>query len=226
MRVDIITLFPKMFSGPFDESIINRAKDRGLAEIYVHNLRNWAEGRHRTVDDRPYSGGVGMILMIEPLYKAISELKQKTKNKKQKVILMDAGGRTFNQARARDLSQVNHLIIICGRYEGVDHRVREHLTDEEVSIGNYVLTGGELPAMVLLDSVVRLIPGVLTKEEATQFESFSLPTTDNLPQVEYPQFTRPENFKGWKVPEVLLSGDHKKIEEWRKEQSEKRSKQR
>lgn len=221
MKIDIITLFPNMFSGPFDESIINRARKKSLVEINIHQLRNWAEDKHQTVDDRPFGGGVGMLLMIEPLYKAITQLKQKTQSKKQKVILLDAGGKTFTQSKARDLSTEEHLIFICGRYEGVDHRVREHLIDEEISIGNYVLTGGELPAMVVLDSIVRLIPGVLTKDEATQLESFSDPLI-----VEHPQYTRPEEFNGWKVPEVLLSGNHKKIEEWKKEKSFERSKNR
>jgi tRNA (guanine37-N1)-methyltransferase len=216
MKIDIVTLFPKMFSGPFDESIINRAKDRGIVDINIHYLRDWAEGRHQIVDDRPYGGGVGMLLMVEPLYKAITELKKDSPD--AKVILLDAGGKTFTQSKAQDLSKENHLIFICGRYEGVDHRIRENLVDLELSIGDYVLTGGELPTMVVLDSVVRLIPGVLEKEEATTLESHS---EEGI--VEYPQYTRPEEFNGWKVPEVLLSGDHKKVETWRKEESEKRS---
>jgi tRNA (guanine37-N1)-methyltransferase len=216
MKIDIVTLFPKMFSGPFDESIINRAKDRGLVEINIHYLRDWAEGRHQVVDDRPYGGGVGMLLMVEPLYKAITELKKDSPE--AKVILLDAGGEIFTQGKARDLSKEKHIIFICGRYEGVDHRVREHLIDMEISIGNYVLTGGELPTMVVLDSVVRLIPGVLEKEDATALESHS---EEGI--VEYPQYTRPEDFNGWKVPEVLLSGNHKNIEDWKKEESMKRS---
>lgn len=230
MKIDIITLFPKMFSGPFEESIIKRAQNKGLVEINIHYLRDWTEGRHQTVDDRPYGGGVGMLLMVEPLYKAITELKKKSKSKNQKVILLDAGGETFTQIKAKVLSKADHLIFICGRYEGVDHRVREHLIDEEISIGNYVLTGGELPAMVVLDSVVRLIPGVLEKEDATSLESFPTELINDKWQmenrVEHPQYTRPEDFNGWKVPEVLLSGDHKKIEDWKKEESEKRSKKR
>lgn len=218
MRIDILTLFPKMFKGPFDESIIKRAQARGLAEIHIHNLRNWAKGKHQTVDDRPFGGGVGMLLKIEPIYDALKELKQKGKGEKVKVVLMDAGGTKFTQAKAKELSREDQLIILAGHYEGVDHRVRKHLIHEEISIGDYVLTGGELPTMVVIDSVVRLIPGVLDKPEATEIESFTDP---NL--IEAPQYTRPANFKGWKVPGVLLSGDHKEIEQWRAEQAKLRS---
>lgn len=214
LKIDILTLFPKMFSGPFDESIIKRAQDKSLVEVNIHQLRDWAEGKRKVVDDRPYGGGIGMLLMVEPLYKAIGDLKKNG----SKVILLDAGGETHTQERAANLSKEEHLILVCGRYEGVDHRVREHLVDMEISIGSYVLTGGEIPAMVILDSIVRLIPGVLEKEDATQLESFTDP---NL--VEYPQYTRPEDFNSWKVPEVLLSGDHKKIEGWKVEQSKIRS---
>ncbi|TSC88981.1 MAG: tRNA (guanine37-N1)-methyltransferase [Microgenomates group bacterium Gr01-1014_5] len=245
MRIDILTLFPGMFSGAFDESIVGRAQKQGKVEIKIHQLRDWSTDRHQTVDDRPFGGGVGMLLKIEPIYEALKELKSKIKSdplreasqigfknqirsnriQKSKTILLDAGGSRYTQSKARELSKAEHIILICGRYEGVDHRIREHLIDEEISIGDYILTGGEIPAMVIADSVTRLIPGVLTKEEAVQLESFSLPTTDDL-QVEYPQYTRPENFKGWKVPEVLLSGNHKKIEWWKKEESNKRSKKR
>ena len=226
MKIDILTLFPGMFSGAFDESIVGRAQKQGKVEIKIHQLRNWTTDRHQTVDDRPYGGGVGMLLKIEPIYEALKGLKSKVKSQKSKTILLDAGGSRYTQSKARELSKAEHIILICGRYEGVDHRIREHLIDEEISVGDYILTGGEIPAMVIADSVIRLIPGVLTKEEAVQLESFSLPTTDNLPQVEYPQYTRPEDFNGWKVPEVLLSGNHKKIEGWKKEESNKRSKKR
>ncbi len=227
MRIDILTLFPKMFSGPFDESIIGRGQKRGLLDIHIHQLRDWAEGRHKTVDDRPYGGGTGMVLMVEPLARAVEYLKQKAKSKKQKVILLDPGGAVFTQKRARELSKVDHLILIAAHYETVDQRFREHFVDEEISIGDYVLTGGELPAMVLVDTIARLIPGVLTKPEATQYESFSGLEIENCKienLLEYPQYTRPENFRGWKVPEVLLSGDHKKIETWKKEKSLERTK--
>ena len=209
MRIDILTLFPKMFSGPFDESIVKRAGDKGLVEIAIHDLRDWGEGERRTVDDRPYGGGVGMILRVDIIEAALKDLRKKN----SKVILMDAGGETFSQKKAREFSKAEHLIIIAGHYEGVDHRVHEHLVDEVISIGDYVLTGGEIPAMVITDAVVRLIPGVLEKPEATEIESFSQEGV-----IEFPQYTRPETYKGWKVPEVLLSGNHKEIDKWRKEQ--------
>lgn len=205
-----------MFRGPFDESILRRARVKSLVEIQIHNLREWATDKHHKVDDRPYGGGVGMIMMVEPLFNALKELKVKN----SKVILMDPGGTQFNQQKAQDLSKIDHLILIAGHYEGVDARVKEHLVDEEISTGDYVLTGGELPAMVVVDALVRLIPGVLEKPEAIQLESFS----ENL--LEHSQYTRPEEFMGWKVPEILLSGDHKKIERWKKEKSLEKTKKR
>lgn len=214
MKIDILTLFPKMFSGPFDESIVKRAKDKGLVEIKVHDLRVWGEGERRTVDDRSYGGGVGMIIRVDIIDSALAKLKTKD----SKVILLDAGGEKFTQKKAQDLSKEKHIILIAGHYEGVDHRVQEHLINEVISIGDYVLTGGEIPAMVIADAIVRLVPGVLEKEKATKLESFS----EGL--IEYPQYTRPEEYKGWKVPEVLLSGNHKKIEEWRKKEAEKLTK--
>jgi tRNA (guanine37-N1)-methyltransferase len=209
MKIDILTLFPEMFKGPFDESIVNRAKVKKLVEINIYNLRKWTTDKHKSVDDRPYGGGVGMVLMVEPIDKALKDLK----GKDSKVILLSPKGQKYNQKLARKLSSEKHLILISGHYEGFDERIRQKLVDAEISIGDYVLTGGELPVMVIVDSIVRLIPEVLKKEEATKLESF----TDNL--LEYPQYTRPENYSGWKVPKVLLSGDHKKIEKWRKEQS-------
>jgi len=206
MRIDILTLFPKMFAGPFAESIVKRAQDKKLVDVRIHDLRKWAKDKRKTVDDRPYGGGVGMILRIDVIDAAISRLK--TLN--SKIILLDATGEKLTQAKALQLSKVRHLILICGHYEGVDHRVHEHLVDEVISIGDYVLTGGEIPAMVLVDSVVRLIPEVLGKKEATQIESFSKPGVK-----EFPQYTRPEVYRGWKVPEVLLSGHHQKISRWR-----------
>jgi tRNA (guanine37-N1)-methyltransferase len=214
MRIDIITLFPKMFKGPFDESIISRAQEKGLVQINIHDLRQWGLTERRTVDERPYSGGAGMVLMVEPIFKALKELKKPN----SRVILLTPQGKTFNQKRAKELSKNEHLIFICGHYEGFDERIREFLVDEEISIGDYVLTGGELPAMIITDTIVRLIPGVLKKEEATEFESFS---DQNL--LEYPQYTRPEEFNGWKVPEVLLSGNHAEIEKWRKEKALKKT---
>jgi len=228
MRIDILTLFPEMFKGPFDESIIQRAQKKGLVEIKIRNLRKWAVDKRGTVDDRPYGGGTGMILMIEPIYKALKELKSKVKSQKLKVILLDPRGKVFNQKIAQKLSKEQHLIFICGHYEGVDERIRQHLADEVISIGDYVLTGGELPAMVITDAIVRLIPGVLEKPEATKSESFSYydDTYHHIKKclLEYPQYTRPENFMGWKVPKILLSGNHQKIAEWRKKKAEKLTK--
>lgn len=206
LKIDILTLFPKMFEGPFSESIIKRAQEKDLVEIKIHDLRRWGLDDRRTVDDRPYGGGPGMVVRVDVLDSAIKELRTKS----SKVILLDAGGTTFNQEKARNLSKLEHLILIAGHYEGVDHRVHEHLVDEIISIGDYVLTGGELPSMVLVDTVIRLIPGVVGKEESIIEESHSKPGYK-----EYPQYTRPEKYKDWKVPEVLLSGNHKEIKKWR-----------
>ncbi len=230
MKIDILTLFPDMFLGPFNESIIRRAQDKSLVEVNIHNLRKWAVDTHRTVDDKPYGGGVGMVLMVKPIYLALQELK--IENLKLKIVLLDPGGTPFNQLKAQELSKLDHLILIAGHYEGVDERVKEHLVDEELSIGDYVLTGGELPAMVVVDAVVRLIPGVLEKSQATEIESFQLiksnikHLTSNIQLLEYPQYTRPENFKGWKVPQLLLSGNHKEIEKWRSEHALKKTEKR
>ena len=218
MKIDILTLFPKMFEGVFSESIIKRAQEKGLVEIKVHNLRDWAEDKRGTVDDRPYGGGVGMVLRVDIIDQALNKLK--TENIKHKTILLTPQGKVFNQKKAQELTKEKNLILICGHYEGVDERVREHLVDEEISIGDYVLTGGEIPTMAVVDAIVRLIPGVLEKEEATRLESFS------EAKLEHPQYTRPEKYKGWKVPKVLLSGDHQKIEKWRKKKSLERTKKR
>lgn len=224
MRIDILTLFPEMFRGPFDESIIQRACKKGLVEIKIHNLRKWAADKRGTVDDRPYGGGTGMILMIEPIYKALNELKTKNSKLKTKVILLDPRGKVFNQKIAQKLSKEKHLIFICGHYEGVDERVKEYLVDEIISIGDYILTGGELPAMIIVDAVIRLLPGVLEKPEAIKNESFSHydDTYHHIKRgiLEYPQYTRPENFRGWKVPKILLSGNHQKIAQWRRKKAE------
>lgn len=215
MKIDILTLFPEMFKGPFDESIIKRAQKKNLLEIKIHNLRKWAEDKRGTVDDRPFGGGTGMVLMIKPIDKALKELK----TKKTKVILLGPKGKVFNQKRAEKLAKNKHLIFICGHYEDIDQRVREHLIDEEISIGDYVLTGGELPAMVVVDTIVRLIPGVLEKPDAIQNESFSSLGSQTSPLLECPQYTRPADFKGWKVPPVLISGNHKKIDKWKKNEA-------
>lgn len=211
MKIDILTLFPDMFKGPLNESIVKRAQDKKLVKIKIHNLRKWTKDKHKTVDDRPYGGGAGMVLMIEPVFKAIAELK----TKQSKVILLTPQGKVFRQKLALKFSKLEHLILICGHYEGFDERIRK-LADKEISIGDYILTGGEIPAMVITDSIARLIPGVLKKKEAIKNESFS-PLNSKL--LEYPQYTRPEKFKNWQVPKILLSGNHKKIDEWRRKKA-------
>lgn len=224
MIIDIITLFPEMFKGPFDESIIKRARDKKSVEINIHNLRNWSKDKHKTVDDRPYGGGKGMIFRVDVVFDAISDLKSKKTPPKadpalrEKIILLSPQGKVFNQKKARELLKQSHIILICGHYEGVDQRIPDNLIDEEISIGKYVLTGGELPAMIVTDTIIRLIPGVLDKKVTLQ-ESFSKGKT-----LDFPQYTRPEIFKGWKVPKILLSGDHREIEKWRKENSLKLTK--
>lgn len=195
-----------MFSGPFDASIIKRAESKDLIEVKVHDLRKWGEGERRNVDDRPYGGGVGMILRVDIIDAALKDLR----TPKSKVILLDATGERYTQTKARELSKVDHLILIAGHYEGVDHRVHEHLVDEIISIGDYVLTGGEIAAMVMVDSIIRLVPGVLGKDESSIEESHKEPG-----YLEYPQYTRPEDYKGWKAPNVLLSGNHAEIKKWR-----------
>jgi len=215
MTFDIITLFTEMFTGPFDQSIIKRAQDKKLVQINYHNLRKWAVDERGSVDDKPYGGGVGMILKVEPVFNALQAVSSKRLAVRK--ILLDPRGEKFTQKKARQFSQLDQLILICGHYEGVDERVREYLVDESISIGDYVLTGGEIPAMVIIDAVTRLIPGVLTKPEAIEIESFS--SHQNLKPshyLEFPQYTRPEEFNGWKVPEILLSGNHNEIEKWRK----------
>lgn len=217
MKISILTLFPQMFKGPFDYSIIKRAIDKNQVEVNFIDIRSFGEGKHKIVDDKPYGGGVGMVLKVDVLEKAITQtLDPKLQKNEQRIILMSASGKTYSQERAREYSEIKHLLIICGHYEGVDERILKYI-DEEISIGDFVLTGGEIPAMLIIDSVCRLIPGVL-KDNATKLESFS----DNL--LEHPQYTRPENFKGDSVPQVLLSGDHKKIEEWKKIESVKKTK--
>lgn len=195
-----------MFSGPFDFSILKRAKEKKLVEINLHDLRDWAIDKYGTVDDKPYGGGVGMLMRIEPIVNALKEIKKP----KARVVLMDPRGEKFTQKKAREYAKLDQLILICGHYEGVDERVKENLVDECISVGDYVLTGGELPAMTIVDAVTRLVPGVLAKSEATEIETFS---QENYK--EFPQYTRPEEFNGWKVPEVLLSGNHAKIKKWK-----------
>ncbi|MDD5254859.1 MAG: tRNA (guanosine(37)-N1)-methyltransferase TrmD [Candidatus Omnitrophica bacterium] len=222
MRIDIITIFPGMFGPVLNESIIKRAQEKGRVRIFVHDLRDYTLDKHRKVDDRPFGGGSGMVMSAEPIFRAVEAIRRKAKSRKPqvKVILLAPQGEKFTQARAKMLARVKHLVLICGHYEGVDDRVREHLADAELSIGDYVLTGGELPAMVVVDALVRLIPGVLGDKNSLNFESFE----GNL--LEYPHYTRPADFKGFCVPAVLLSGDHKKIEAWRKKEALARTRKR
>jgi len=227
MKIDILTLFPEMFVGPFSESILKKAQEKELIEINIHDIRDWAVDKHKMVDDRPYGGGPGMVLMVEPIDQAIGEIKSKYKSKKSRVILLDPAGKTFNQKKAEKLAKYDHLILIAGHYKGIDERVREYLVDEEISIGDYVLTGGEIPAMVVVDSVVRLIPGVIGKKESLKKESFSDFDTPGVPRLlGFPQYTRPETYRDWKVPEVLLGGNHAEIEKWRLEKAMEQTKQR
>ncbi len=212
MRIDILTLFPEMFKGPLDASIVQRAQDKSVVKINIHNLRDWAVDKYKSVDDRPYGGGAGMIMRVDIIDKAIADIKSQLSSQNLKVILLDAGGEKFSQKKAEELSREENLLIICGHYEGVDHRVHEYLADEIISIGDYVLSGGEIPAMVIIDSVVRLMPEVLGNPESLKEESFSQISNN----IEYPQYTRPEEYKGWKVPGVLLSGNHREIKEWKK----------
>ena len=212
MVIDILTLFPEMFEGPLTQSILKRAQDKQLVTINIHQLRDWAKDKHHTTDDRPFSGGPGMVMKVDVIDQALTDLKKKD----SQVILLDAGGEKYTQQKAQKFSKLGHLILICGHYEGVDHRVHEHLVDEVISVGDYVLTGGELPAMVIADSVVRLLPGVLGDDQSTTEESHSTPG-----YLEYPQYTRPEEYHGWKVPEILLSGNHAAIKKWQGEHSSK-----
>jgi tRNA (guanine37-N1)-methyltransferase len=216
MKIDVLTLFPAMFAGPLDESIVMRARRAGLLDLTLHNLRDYAHDRHKTVDDRPFGGGPGMLLKPEPIFEAVERLARE----KTRVILLSPAGRMFNQAIARELAQYEDLLIITGHYEGFDERIREQLADDELSIGDYVLTNGALPAMVVIDAVTRLLPGALGDDESAHEESFS----DGL--LEYPQYTRPAEFRGMRVPEVLLSGNHAEIAKWRAECSRQRTRER
>lgn len=216
MRIDILTLFPEMFEAVLKESIIGRAVQKQLIELQFHNIRDYSENKHRKVDDYPYGGGLGMVMQCQPIFTAAEEIKGRL-GKKPYTILMSPQGRTFNQEKARELSTYEGLMIICGHYEGIDERVTEALVDEEISIGDFVLTGGEIAAMAVVDATCRLIPGVLKEDASHMVESF----TDGL--LEFPQYTRPPDFMGMEVPEVLLSGHHENIEKWRKYQSLKRT---
>lgn len=225
MTFDIITIFPEIFKGFTSEALIARAQKKNIASIRLHNLRRWTNDPHKSVDDRPYGGGAGMVMMVKPLMRAIASLKSKAKSaKKSRVIVMSAKGKRFDQNMARQWAKLDQLIIICGRYEGIDERVNAHLADEEISIGDYVLFGGEVPAMAIMEAVMRLLPGAVGKQESVQDESFNkVAGMEKLGMLEYPHYTRPEQIKiagkTRAVPKVLLSGNHQNVEEWRRKQS-------
>ncbi len=215
LRFDIVSIFPGMFESPFGDSIIQRARKEGLLDIRLHDLRDYSLNKHKKVDDTPFGGGVGMVMNIEPIARAITAVKKEVPD--TRTILLSPGGRPFNQEKAWELSRLPSLTLICGRYEGIDERVRLHLVDEEISIGDYVLTGGEIAAMVLVEAVSRLVPGVLGDPDSIVEESFS------ADMLEYPQYTRPQDFQGFKVPEILVSGDHKKIRDWQRAEALKKT---
>lgn len=220
MRIDVLTIFPKMFDAVLGESIIKRARKKGVVTLNIIDLRAFSGDKHKKVDDKPFGGGPGMIMNAEPFFEAINYIRHKTKNErlKARTVLMSPKGRTFDHRLAKKIACYEQLILLCGHYEGIDERVRERLVDEEISIGDFVLTGGELAAMVVIDSVARLLPGCLGNKDSSADESFSKGL------LEYPQYTRPADYNGMKVPDVLLSGDHKKIKQWRKKQSLKMTK--
>lgn len=218
MRIDIITLFPEMFEGPFSHSIVKRAREKNLVEIYLHQLRDYSTDKHRKVDDYPFSGGAGMVLMIEPIARCIESLMQEREY--DEVIYTSPDGELFEQPLANQLSLQQNIILLCGHYKGIDERIREHFITKEISIGNFVLSGGELAAAVIVDSLVRLIPGVLGDESSALSDSFQ----DGL--VSPPVYTRPRNFRGWEVPDILLSGNEKLITEWKNQQAVQRTKAR
>jgi tRNA (guanine37-N1)-methyltransferase len=228
VKIDILTLFPEICGAPLDESIMKRARENGVIDLHIHNLRDWTSDKHHIVDDAPFGGGPGMVMKPDPIFAAVEELRgakekrfnaqpSNTGDGESRVLVMSPAGRRFNQQMAKELSRDSHLIIICGHYEGVDHRVIEHLVDLEISIGDYVLTNGAIAAVVLVDAVVRLLPGALGHEQSAVDDSF------NEGLLETPQYTRPAEFRGWKVPQVLLSGNHAEIAKWRKEQALKRT---
>jgi tRNA (guanine37-N1)-methyltransferase len=218
MQIDILTLFPDMFEGPFSQSILKRSKEKGIVTIYFHNIRDYSTGKHKTVDDYPFGGGAGMVMMIEPVARCIESLKERTNY--DEVIYMSPDGELLTQKVANRLSGLKNIILLCGHYKGIDERIREHLITREISIGNYVLSGGELAAAVLTDAVVRLMPGVLNDETSALSDSFQ----DDL--ISPPVYTRPSDFHGWKVPDVLLSGNEKEIVKWKHERSVERTRQR
>lgn len=224
MRFHIVTIFPDFFAGPFDHGVVTRAKGAGLLDILVHDLRNWTYDRHRTVDDRPFGGGEGMLLKPQPLFEAVEAVMPERmvegyRSPLKRVVLLSAQGRRFTQSVARQYAALDDLLLICGRYEGVDERVTEHLADEELSVGDFVLSGGELAAAMVVDAVARLLPGVLGNENSSRNESFS----EGEGFLDCPQYTRPAEFRGWKVPDVLLGGNHEEIKRWRRAASREKT---
>lgn len=217
MNIDVLTLFPEMFDGVLGSSILKKAAEQKAVHYNIVNFREFADNKHKTVDDYPYGGGAGMVLKPQPIFDAVAHLKEKAKSEKPRVILLCPQGKTYNQKLAEELAEEEHLIFICGHYEGYDERIREHVITDEISIGDYVLTGGELGSMVVIDSVVRLLPEVLGNEESHRRDSFS---TGFL---EHPHYTRPADFRGMKVPDVLVSGNHRLIDEWREKESLRRT---
>ncbi|MGD1152041.1 MAG: tRNA (guanosine(37)-N1)-methyltransferase TrmD [Syntrophales bacterium] len=215
IRFDILSVFPEMFESPLNHSILKRAQEKGMAEIHLHNIRDYAEDKHRMTDDAPYGGGGGMVMKVEPIDMALASIVPSRDN--ALVVLLTPQGETFNQKIAEEMSRYFRIVLVCGHYEGVDERVRDHLVDREISIGDFVLTGGELSAMVVVDAVTRLIPGVLGNYDSASYDSFSTGL------LEYPHYTRPGSYRGWQVPDVLLSGNHREIESWRRKESLKRT---
>ncbi len=215
IRFDVLSIFPEMFHSPLNFSLLKKAQEKGLIDIGLHNIRDWAEDKHNMTDDAPYGGGCGMVMKVEPVERALAAVKRA--DVQSLVVLMTPQGKTFNQKIAGEMAEEKHIIMICGRYEGVDERIREHLADREISIGDYILTGGELSSLVVIDAVSRLIPGVLGNDASAATESFS----QGL--LEYPQYTRPAYYKGWSVPDVLVSGNHAQIERWQRIEAIKRT---
>lgn len=213
MRFDVITIFPEFFRGPFDFGVIRRGREKGLVDTRIHDLREFTMDRHRTVDDRPFGGGEGMVLKPEPIFRAVETIREAENSE---VVVLSAAGRKFDQAEALRLSRAPQVILICGRYEGIDERVTEHLATAEISVGDFILSGGEIAAAMVVDAVARYVPGIVGKEGSILKDSFSDPTALEL-SVEYPHYTRPAEFRGWKVPEVLISGDHDAVRRWREE---------
>jgi tRNA (guanine37-N1)-methyltransferase len=221
---DVITIFPEFFNSPFNFGVIRRGRENGLIDIRVHDLRDFTSDRHRTVDDRPFGGGEGMVFKPEPIFKAVEAVRKTASSEGTEVVVLSAAGRRFDQAEALRLSRADQVILICGRYEGVDERVVEHLATAEISIGDFIVSGGEIAAVVVVDAVTRYVPGVVGKEESVLRDSFSDPAAE-VQLVEYPHYTRPADFRGWKVPEVLISGDHEAVSEWRHKAAVRKTKQ-